>query len=207
MKSLTITILLAGCSTAPTEPNWPSVERTGARPLAGREAFEEPAPGQGMRLGRLLLPEGECEPTVESRTTGSFTGPGRRQSLFVVHDRGCGPRSEGFGPRTAIVFEGSKTMARWKSSGPAVATVDVDEDGTDEWVEASVACHLGSCVGAFSVRSEEKEVARIEDAYTYMCGPGGDGTVSWKELHPGMPGIRAVGRTSPCGLTTSELLD
>lgn len=207
MKRLTIAILLAGCSTVPTEPGWPDAGPIPDRPLAGREAFEEPIPGQGTRLGGFLFPEGRCAPVVESRTVGSFTGPGRRQSLFVVHDGGCGPGSDGFGPRAALVFEGAERVARWESSGPAVARIDVNADGTDEWVEASRTCHLGSCVGAFSVRSEGKEVARIEEAYLYLCGPGGNGTVSWKELQPEMPGIRAVRKTSPCGLTKSVLLD
>lgn len=209
MKSLTMAIILAGCARATPESEWPEADvRETSRPVAGREAFESPAPGQGMRIGDFLLgKKADCESVVESRIVGSFTGPNRKQSLFVIHEIGCGPASEGRGPRTAVVFERSERIAAWPVAGPAVASVDADGDGTDEWVEASTACHLGSCIGSFAIRRAGSLVTEVQEAYLYSCGLGGDGTVSWKELHAEPGRLRVVRKISLCRPAGVKLLD
>lgn len=198
MKRLMI-VALTGCVAAAPAQDPTSPEAEMAEMVIGREAFEDPGP-DFLPVGRILLAGRDpgCEPVVESRTPGSFTAPDRRQVLYVVHEAGCGPHSENWGKRFAVVTEAGRRVAARRAFGPAVASVDVDGDGLDEWIEAALVCNQGACVGELRVESTAGQVAVVPEAYESRCGPEAGRQVRWAEVRVGAGAIRVRRLTGAC---------
>jgi hypothetical protein len=119
------------------------------------------APTGGLEADKLLVklfPEGyrksetECEtqlpdarivPTVSGKLTGSFTGPYRREALYVVSVYGCdASHAEGYGTTRFVVVDPAVTsevriLANAEEQGVDAGInrlLDLDQDGQNEIV-------------------------------------------------------------------------
>ncbi len=135
---------------------------------------KEPAESQEV-LGKSF--SGDAGKYVTSRIDGSFTGAGRRQSMYSVG-------SEGDVQRTLVVYEADSEV--WRAEGEATAkrAVDVDGDGQDEWVETASSCR-GDCTTEAWVMGAEKAgtkvLSSVPEALVSTCGEDG-GEIRWTSL-------------------------
>lgn len=82
-----------------------------------------------------LRERGQFAPSVSEAVRGSFTGPARREMLYIIAVGECGdmPRSLGNGSTQLVIRRGAENVLSLNGFYGAVSAVrDVDGDGADE---------------------------------------------------------------------------
>lgn len=192
MRLVTI-VLLAATTQACAGTHWhgPILVQNGSERPVSRETevltledligeTKEPAEAQGV-LRRSF--SGDTRKYVTFRIDGSFTGAGRKQSMYSIG-------SDGEVQRTLVVYEAGSEV--WRAEGEATAkrAVDVDGDGQDEWVETASSCRGDCTADAWIMRAERagtKVLSSVPAALVSTCGEDG-GEIKWTSLSLGAGG-------------------
>ncbi len=149
--ALLLTLVAPGCAAGPriAASAGPSAED------ATRRLPEVPE-AEGASVLRGSFPEavrkcaeGLTQASVMSSIRGSFTAPGRDQTMYYVVVLGCDEPPSA--KRDVLVtYEDGREVRREAGYQP-VRAVDPDGDGQDEWVERRTRCD-DTCATTLSVR-------------------------------------------------------
>ena len=155
---------------------------------------------------------GQIVPSILDTATGSFTAPGRPETLYVISVSECNAsHADNFGTKRVAIFAGQQLMADvdvdFKSS--IVRKTDLNGDGLDELLMASGDMHQGIITETAALLDfQNGRVRIIEDFGTVTedsCGSGAPGSsskvsvVSMSDRVPGkMPRLRIDNYEAGC---------
>lgn len=157
------------------------LEKEPAVPKEAKEILSRSFHGDGCR-------------SVASKIEGSFTGRGRKQTMFSVKN-GCGMASG-----TSVVYEGGREVWRSENEAVAVRAVDVDGDGQDEWVEVESSCKYDCSSEAWLVGVQygmSQTLLDVQEAQVSHC-EGKEGKIVWKHVVAREDGVQTEIRERGC---------
>ena len=155
---------------------------------------------------------GQIVPSIVDMITGSFTGPLKQESLYVISVSECNAsHADNFGTKRVAIFSGQQLIADmdvdFKNS--IVRKTDLDGDGVDELLMTSGDMNQGVLIGIAALLGFQKGRLRtIQDLGTVTedsCASGTPGSsskasvISVGEAAPGkMPRLRIDNYEASC---------
>ena len=114
-------------------------------------------------------PPGDIVPSIVSVLHGSFTAPKLKETLYVISVGECGTPGDLGSYRVVIARDHDEKVAFVAPYGgtAAVAVVNIDGDGIDEWVSISSSCLRGVCTETAAVmRASGLRLTTVKDLGT-----------------------------------------